>query len=111
MKAIERMISKKPESDFVCIGKLLGQLLRTCRRASGGEAMQKVWEHWEKCLPEVICQNAKPQRIKDKQLLVCVYSPVWMHQLQFQKEELIDLLNGSAGEDLIADIRFKIGTL
>jgi predicted nucleic acid-binding Zn ribbon protein len=100
----------KNESGFVPVGDLIKRLMKGYRQASGGDAIEKVWKHWDKVIADEIRQSARPLKLKRKTLLVHVYSSVWLHKLQFSKREIIKKINNAAGEELIRDIQFKIGT-
>ena len=69
----------------------------------------KLWQQWKEVVGQAIAENASPEAIKGKLLLVNVSSAPWMQQLQYLKPELIEKLNESLGKKVVGDIRFKIG--
>ena len=69
----------------------------------------KLWQQWKDVVGPVIAENARPEAIKGKLLLVNVSSAPWMQQLQFLKAELMEKLNASLGQEVVSEIRFKIG--
>ena len=68
-------------------------------------------EIWNQIVGESVSKNAQPSAFKGRLLLVEVNSSVWMHQLQFLKEDIIRKINETMGEEVVEDIKFKIGTL
>ena len=60
---------------------------------------------------KAIAKNARPAAFKGKLLLVEVSSSTWMHQLQFLKSDIIEKINDAFGKEMVAEIKFKIGTL
>ena len=58
----------------------------------------------------VIAENAKPAAFKGRVLLVHVNSSPWIHQLQFLKTDMINNINQHLGDQLVDEIKFKIGT-
>jgi predicted nucleic acid-binding Zn ribbon protein len=68
-----------------------------------------IWKQWQDVVGPTIAENARPEAIKGKLLLVNVSSAPWMQQLQFLKAELVEKLNESLGREVVQDIRFKIG--
>ena len=102
------MERKKYQAEFVHIGSILQDVLKSHRRETDGQLIQ-VWQLWDSIVGDVICQNARPAAFKGKILLVHVTSSTWLHQLQFLKSEMIAKLNGALGKTLIDDLKFKIG--
>jgi predicted nucleic acid-binding Zn ribbon protein len=94
--------------DPVPIGRIISQLLKTGRRAEDS-ATARVWDLWDEAVGGFIAENARPAAIKGKVLLVYVNSSPWLHQLHFLKSEIVDKLNQALGENLVEDIKFKIG--
>ncbi len=102
------MKAKKDKAEFVHIGSIIDDVLKTYRRESDGELM-RVWHVWDSIVGDVISKNAKPAAFKGRILLVHVTSSTWVHQLQFLKAEMIAKLNEALGKSLIDDLKFKIG--
>ena len=63
---------------------------------------------WSK-IGDDINANSTPVSLKKNTLVVTVSSSPWIQQLQFEKSEIIDYLNGSIGEKIITDIKFRLG--
>ena len=104
------MERKKPKANFVHIGSIIDDVLKSFRHASDAELIQ-VWRIWDDLVGDVIAQNAKPAAFKGDVLLVHVSSSPWVHQLQFLKGNIILKLNSALGKKMIKDLRFKIGPL
>lgn len=96
--------------DAVPIGRIISKLMQTGRRVEDS-GMARVWQMWDQAVGEYIANNARPAAIKGKVLLVHVNSSPWLHQLQFLKTEIISKVNAALGEDLVEEIKFKIGPL
>ena len=79
-----------------------------CRQESDDDLM-KVWNHWDQVVGKAISEHAQPAACKGKMLLVHVASSAWIHQLQFLKKEIIGKLNDALSDELIEEIKFKIG--
>jgi len=99
---------KKDKAQFVHIGSIIDNVLKTYRREPDGELI-RVWHVWDSIVGDVISKNAKPAAFKGKILLVYVTSSTWIHQRQFLKKEMIAKLNETLGKSLIDDLKFKIG--
>ena len=92
----------------VPIGSLLDDVLGAYRLYADQDLV-RVWELWESVVGESIAAQAQPAGFKDRLLLVHTRSSAWIHQLRFNKKELIARLNVALGNELIGDIRFRIG--
>jgi predicted nucleic acid-binding Zn ribbon protein len=90
------------------LGKILQQALKASRIDVDLDAC-KLWHYWKDIVGPAVAENARPEAIRGKSLLVNVSSAPWMQQLQFLKPELIEKLNETLGKEVVRDIRFKIG--
>jgi predicted nucleic acid-binding Zn ribbon protein len=99
---------RKKSKKSAHIGSILNDVLKTLRPEADGGLVQ-VWQLWDDAVGRAIAENARPAAFKGKLLLVHVASSPWIHQLQFLKKEIIEKLNVALGQDLIEDIKFKIG--
>ena len=66
---------------------------------------------WNKAVGPQIGSKAQPDRLKDDVLYVRVATSVWMHELQFMKQDIITKLNGIIGGNPVTQIRFFIGEI
>ena len=77
-------------------------------RPSKDLAMTRIWEIWDEAVGDPISKNAKPAAFRDGVLIVHVSSSVWMQQLRFYRQSMLDSINQRMGDILVTD-RFKIG--
>ncbi len=66
---------------------------------------------WNRAVGPQIGAKAQPDRLRDGVLYVRVANSVWMHELQFMKQEIISKLNGILGGTKVAQIRYFIGEM
>ncbi len=103
MKRTRKRIDKP-----IPLGRILGEALRASQINVDLE-LYRLWEEWSDLVGPAIAQNAWPEGIKGKLLLVNVSSSPWMQQLQYLKSELMEKLNTALGKKAVEDIRFKVG--
>lgn len=96
--------------NFVPIGKVLQHILKDKGLASN-MALVRVWDIWESTVGEMIAANTIPAAFKGNLLIVNAASSSWIQQLRFLKQDLISQLNSVLGENLVKDIKFKIGPI
>jgi predicted nucleic acid-binding Zn ribbon protein len=104
------MQNEKKKKEFVHIGSIIETVIGQYRRESDGE-LTRVWQIWDDTVGEAIAANAQPAAFKGKLLLVHVTNSIWIHQLQFLKDDIISKLNVALGKPLVEEIKFKIGPL
>jgi hypothetical protein len=69
-----------------------------------------IWESWEKAVGPAVAAHAQPEGIqKNGVLWVAVSSAVWMQELQFMKQAIMDSLNQLTKTKLIKDIHLRLG--
>jgi predicted nucleic acid-binding Zn ribbon protein len=65
---------------------------------------------WDSLVGDTISRHARAVHIEHGTLIVEVESPGWMHRLQMQELELRTRVNRHFGEDVIRQIRFRLGS-
>jgi predicted nucleic acid-binding Zn ribbon protein len=101
---------RKNSKGFEHIGRVLQNILEDQGVASNTR-LSRIWEVWADAVGSHIAANAVPAAIKGKLLIVNAESSAWIQQLHFLKQEMIVKINRTLGEDLVIDIKFKIGPL
>ena len=68
----------------------------------------RIWTVWSEAVGPAISENAHPSWIKDKKLRVIVRDPIWLQELQFEKNQIRDGLNHKLGRRAVEQIDFRI---
>ena len=92
--------------------RLLGDILpETLRKKSIHLPMKDrpLIDAWNRAVGPQIGAKAQPDRLRDDVLYVRVSTSVWMHELQFMKQDIIARLNDVLGSTAVSQIRFFIG--
>ena len=100
---------RKKTKGFDSLSNILPNVMKTLRQDPEEQLLQ-VFEIWNQIVGESVSQNVQPRAFKGKLLLVEVSSSVWMHQLQFLKEDIVRKINETMGAEVVEDIKFKIGS-
>jgi predicted nucleic acid-binding Zn ribbon protein len=98
----------KASNRFVKVGHIIQDVLRS-QRKHGDAKMIRVWDVWPLAVGEPIGSNSRPAAFKGQLLIVNVIDSAWLQQLWFLKKDIIRKVNDSLGEDLVGEIKFKIG--
>ncbi len=92
----------------------LGKVLEHFLKSSGLKrriAEQKLLDSWEKAVGVAIAERTQPIGVKNRVLQVRVSSSVWMQQLQFLKELILQKLHEQTGNQFLQDVRFFLGEM
>jgi len=101
---------RKTNQKFVHIKEVLDGILKT-EKQRVGDPLTRISSVWNMAVGDIVGSDAEPAALKGGALLVHVSCSVWMHHLRFAKGEILMRLNNSLGEDLIDEIRLKVGAL
>jgi len=102
----KRISSTKPET----IGEILRKVLKK-RNIPHKTPDRRLIDLWQRAVGPQIAARTLPETVKRGALYVLVSSPVWLHQLQFMKEEILLKLNELSGKEEIRSIYLSIGEI
>lgn len=68
-----------------------------------------VWPIWNEVVGPTVARNAQPEKIRNGTLFVKVTSAVWMQQLQYMKDIILEKLNQRLGTEAVKKIFFVVG--
>jgi hypothetical protein len=96
----------KPEM----LGEILGKILKK-RNIPHTSTDRRLLAIWRNAVGPQIASQTYPDSLKRGVLFVRVSAPVWMHQLQFMKEEILSKLNELSSPEEVRNLRFSIGEI
>jgi hypothetical protein len=102
----KRASQSKPET----IGEILLKVLKK-RNIPHNETNRRLLDLWKRAVGPQIAARTLPETLKRGILYVRVSAAVWLHQLQFLKEEIILKFNELSGKDEIRSLFFSIGEI
>jgi len=90
------------------VGDILLPILKKRGLASKIEE-NKILKLWPKAIGDKLNLQTKADAFRNGTLFVKTTSSIWVQQLHFIKEEIIDKVNEIAGKKILKDIRFSVG--
>ncbi len=66
---------------------------------------------WDKAVGDLIASQTEPVHLKKGVLHIKVATSIWMHQLQFMKDDIRERFNALSGKPPIQGIKFVLGEL
>ena len=70
-----------------------------------------IWDVWEAAVGIAIANHAQPSWIREGRLRVNVSDPIWLQELEFAGEKIIEKLNEKLGRRAVEKIEFRLGTM
>lgn len=68
-----------------------------------------ILQLWPKAVGSKIAYQTRPDRLHAGTLFVRTTSSVWVQQLHFMKDEILDKMNQLAGKNAVKNIHFTVG--
>jgi hypothetical protein len=99
-----RAVQSKPE----IIGAILGKILKK-RNIPHTSTDRRLLDLWTEAVGPQIAARTLPEGVKRGTLYVRVSSSVWLHQLQFLKEEILGKVHELSGKEEIRNLYLSIG--
>jgi hypothetical protein len=103
-----RRRARQPKPEI--LGEILRKILKK-RNIPHAAADPRLLDVWRRAVGPQIAAQTHPEKVKRGVLFVRVSSSVWMHQLQFLKEEIIGRLNEFFREAEIGGLFFSLGEI
>ena len=103
-----RRRAKQPKPEI--LGEILRKILKK-RNIPHSAKDPRLLDIWRRAVGPQIAVQTHPEKVNRGILFVRVSSSVWMHQLQFLKEEIIGRLNELSPEAAIGSLFFSLGEI
>ena len=104
------MRKRRPASKPEMIGDILQKVLKK-RNIPHKAVDRRLVDLWRRTVGPQIAARTLPDTVKRGVLYVLVSSPVWLHQLQFMKEEILRKMNELSGSEKIRGLFLSIGEI
>ena len=92
----------------------LGDVLRATLKQQNIDLNMKdqhLCDAWSKAVGPLISSQTCVERFDRNTIFLKVSSPVWMHQLQFMKSEIMKRINSILGNEVVETLFFSIGVI
>jgi hypothetical protein len=96
----------KPE----ILGEILHEILKK-RNIPHVSTDKYLLNIWRRAVGPQIAAQTYPDKMKRGSLFVRVSAPVWLHQLQFMKEEILGKINALTGKEEVRSLFLTIGEI
>lgn len=100
------MVKKGP----VPIKNVVGDIIKKLETGKGSQA-EALNACWARAIGQENLRHAKPVELKEGVLIVHVDSSSWIHKLSMDKIRILVKMKDEIGEDILKDIKLRIGEL
>ncbi len=100
------MAKKGPEPLNKILEKVLGKIQRQKEERA---RISNVLDQLNLIFGKKVSSHVKPLRIYKKRLIIIVNAPVYLQELLFKKEKIIEAVNRTFNKEAIEDISFRVG--
>lgn len=94
----------------VGIGDVVGKVMEQIRFGKASEA-EALNSSWIRAVGNNGLKHSKPVDIKEGILIINVDSSGWIHKFSMDKPAILSKMSKELGNDVIKDIKFRIGEL
>ncbi len=99
---------KRPKSELIPVGDVIASLMRDGTLPYRPDDIE-IWRVWKEVVGQTYAENAQPSKIRKKQLTVTVSDPIWMQELTFYKETILENINRKLGRKAVNGIKIVVG--
>ncbi|MEW6335199.1 MAG: DUF721 domain-containing protein [Thermodesulfobacteriota bacterium] len=92
------------------LGEILQEILKK-RNIPHSPADRHLLDVWNRAVGSVIAAQTHPDRIRGGTLFVRVSAPVWLHQLQFMKADILGRVQALSAGEKIQALFFTVGDI
>ncbi len=112
MKSVEartgKTVRKRPRSELLPVGEVIASLMTDGTLPYRPDDIE-IWRVWKDVVGQTYAENAQPSKIRKKQLTVTVSDPIWLQELTFYKDTILEKINRKLGRKAVCGIKIVVG--
>jgi len=97
------------KNDVTKLQTILDGVFKQLNRTPQQREQLRIWDIWQEVVGPQIADKTRPETLRNAVLVVSVSSSVWMQELSFMKQKILDRLQQNLAPGMVRDIRFKQG--
>ena len=102
-------MKRRPKSELIPVGDIITTLLTDGTLPYKQDDVE-IWRVWKEVVGQTYAENARPSKIRKKQLTVTVSDSIWLQELTFFKEIILEKLNTKLGRKAVDKIDIRVGS-
>ena len=108
MRRTKKPFKKRPRSELIPVGDVIASLMTDGTLPYRPDDVE-IWRVWKEVVGQTYAENAQPSKIRKKQLTVTVADSVWLQELTFYKETILEKINRKLGRKAVDSINIRVG--
>ncbi len=104
------MAKKAKKKQPVGVGNILEKVIKNLGMA-GPMQLARILTRWDKIFDPSISKTTFPRDLRGKTLTVDVENSVWLQQISFMDQMIIDKINKNLGAKVVKKVRYQIGQI
>lgn len=105
-----KSVTKRPKSDLMPVGDVIASLMTDGTLPYRPDDIE-IWRVWKEVVGETYAENSQPSRIRKKELTITVTDSIWLQELTFSKEIILEKINRKLGRKAVNSIKITVGRL
>ena len=108
MRRTKKPQKKRPKSELIPVRDVIASLMTDGTLPYRPDDVE-IWRVWKEVVGQTYAENAQPSKIRKKQLTVTVADSIWLQELTFYKETILEKLNLKLGRKAVDGINIRVG--
>ncbi len=108
MRRTKKPLKKSPKSELIPVRDVIASLMTDGTLPYRPDDVE-IWRVWKEVVGQTYAENAQPSKIRKKQLTVTVADSIWLQELTFYKETILEKLNLKLGRKAVDSINIRVG--
>jgi hypothetical protein len=109
MRRTKKPLKKRPRSELIPVGDVIASLMTDGTLPYRPDDVE-IWRVWKEVVGQTYAENSQPSKIRKKQLTVTVSDSIWLQELTFYKETILEKINGKLGRKAVDSIIIRVGS-
>ncbi|OQY43420.1 MAG: hypothetical protein B6240_12410 [Desulfobacteraceae bacterium 4572_87] len=103
-----KRIKKRPKSELIPVRDVIASLMTDGTLPYKPDDVE-IWRVWKDVVGQTYAENSQPSKIRKKELTVTVSNSIWLQELTFYKETILEKINTKLGRKAVDSINIKVG--
>ena len=108
MRQTKKPPRKRSKSELIPVGDIIASLLTDGTLPYRPDDVE-IWRVWKEVVGSTYAENSQPSKIRKKQLTVTVDHSIWLQELTFYKETILEKINRKLGRNAVDSINIRVG--
>jgi hypothetical protein len=108
MRQTKKPPRKRSKSELIPVGDIIASLLTDGTLPYRPDDVE-IWRVWKEVVGSTYAENSQPSKIRKKQLTVTVSNSIWLQELTFYKETILEKINRKLGRNAVDSINIRVG--